>query len=266
RYNDWIFLILAYSVSTGLMVLFFGLFSNIVNNSQWNLNILVLPTFDHLKAISLFIIFLAGAGYLLFTIISLNMVLYKNPLKRKYGLKILIVFSVTIADYLGSIDLIYLIPFLAHFILLVAIITFRLYDNLFKLGLNTFLTFFFGCLVGAVITGAAAYQDIRKEEIQSKIKFANQVLLEEDVMAEFLIADVMSKVSEDVFIKKRLMDPSQSKEPIEQKIRKAYLINNFDQYDIFIRVFNRGGENVLNRDKLETLDDYRFRYMKSDLA
>lgn len=266
RYNDWIFLFLAYSVSTGLMVLFFGLFSNIVNNSQWNLNILVLPTFDHLKAISLFIIFLAGAGYLLFTIISLNMVLYKNPLKRKYALKILLVFSVPIAVYLGSIDLIYLIPFLAHFILLVAIITFRLYDNLFKLGLNTFLTFFFGCLVGAVITGAAAYQDIRKEEILSKIKFANQVLLEEDVMAEFLISDVMEKIKEDIFIKKRIMDPLQSKEPIVQKIRKAYMVNNFDHYDISIKVFNKGGENILNRESSETLDDYRFRFMKSDFA
>src|SRR5690606_24078047 len=163
KYSDWIFLILVYSISTALMAMFFSLFSNIVNNSQWNLNILDLPTFDHLKAISLVIIFLAGAGYLLFTIIGLNMVLYKNPLKKKYALDTLTVFSVPIAIYLGAIDLIYLIPFIAHFILLVAIISFKLYDNLFKLGLNTFLTFFFGCLVGAVITGAAAYQDIRKE-------------------------------------------------------------------------------------------------------
>ncbi|MEX2593427.1 MAG: ATP-binding protein [Anditalea sp.] len=266
KYNDWIFLILAYSLSTGLMALFFNLFSNIVNNSQWNLNILALPTFDYFKTISLFIIFLAGAGYLLFTIIALNMVLYKSRLKKQYALKILIAFSLPIVAFLAFIDLIYLIPFLAHFILLVSMITFKLYKNLFSLGLNTFLTFFFGCLVGAVITGAAAYQDIRKEEIQSKLKFANQILLEEDVMAEFLIADVMEKVNEDIFIKMRLMDPLQSKEPIEQKIRKAYMINNFDQYDISIKVFNKGGEDILNRENEEALDDYRFQYMKSDLA
>src|SRR5690606_3842873 len=188
KYKDWKLLLATYFLSTLLMVLYFSLFANIVNNSQWNLNILVLPTFDLFKGISLFIIFLAGALYLLFTIIGLNTVFYKNPIKKHYALNILIFFSLPVAIMLVCINLTYLIPFLAHFILLVSIISFNLYNNLFKLGLNTFLTFFFGCLVGAVITGAAAYQDIRKEEIQSKIKFANQVLLEEDVMAEFLIA------------------------------------------------------------------------------
>jgi signal transduction histidine kinase len=267
NYYDWIFLVLVFAVSTAFMALFFNLYSNIVNNSQWNLNIVALPAFDKYKAISLFVIFLAGASYLLFTIIGLNMVLYKRPMKKKYALQVLIFFSLPIAVFLTFIDLIFLISFLAHFILLVSIITFKLYKNLFNLGMNTFLTFFFGCLIGAVITGAAAFQDIRKEEIQSKVKFANRILLEEDVMAEFLIKDVMDKIQEDIFIKMRLTDPlQQSKEPIRQKIRKAYMINNFDQFDISIQVFNKGGDNILNRESNETLDDYRFQYMKSDLA
>src|SRR5690606_11478739 len=147
-------------------------FSNIVNNSQWNLNILSLPTFDHLKAISLVIIFLAGAGYILFTIIGLNMVLYKNPSQKPLALKVLTAFGLPVAVVLGIIDLVYLVPFLAHIILLVVVITFKLYNNLFKLRMDTFLTFFFGCLVGAIITGAAAYKDIQKEEVLSKEKFA----------------------------------------------------------------------------------------------
>lgn len=266
RYPHWIFLIMVYALSSGLMFFFFHLFSNIVNNSQWNINILALPSFDLFQGISLLIIFLAGAGYLLFTIIGLNMVLYKNPEKRKYALQTFIVFSFPIAVYLSFGNLIYLIPFLAHLILTLSIISFHLYDNIFKLGLNTFLTFFFGCLIGAVITGAASYEDIRKEAIQSKIKFANQVLLEEDVMAEYLISDVMEKVRDDIFIKKRIKDPLQSKEPIEQKIRKAYMVNNFDQYDVTISVFGKGGENLLTRENTEVLDDYRFMFMKSDLS
>lgn len=266
EYYDWIFLLLVYIFSTALMVVFFGLFSNIVNNSQWNLNILSLPTFDHLKAISLVIIFLAGAGYILFTIIGLNMVLYKNPSQKPLALKVLTAFGLPVAVVLGIIDLVYLVPFLAHIILLVVVITFKLYNNLFKLRMDTFLTFFFGCLVGAIITGAAAYKDIQKEEVLSKEKFARQILLRDDVMAEFFISDVMEKIREDIFIKKRLMDPLLSKEPIVQKIRKAYMINNFDQYDISIQVFNKGGENLLNREIEETLDDYRFQYMNSDYA
>jgi len=265
-YYDWVFLLLVYTLSTALMILFYNMFSNIVKNSQWNLNILALPTFDHLKAISLVIIFLAGAGYVLFTIIGLNMVLYKSPKQKTFALKLLVAFGSLIAVVLGFIDLVYLVPFLAHLILLIVIITFKLYNNLFKLRMDTFLTFFFGCLVGSIITGAAAYKDIQKEEILSKEKFAHQILMEDDLMAEFFISDVMGKVREDVFIKKRLMDPLLSKEPIVQKIRKAYMVNNFDQYDISIQVFNKGGENFLNRESEETLDDYRFQYMNSDYA
>lgn len=60
------------------MLLFFYLYVNIVENAQWNLNIAAIPTFDYLKAISLFVVFLGGAAYLLFSIIGLNMVLYKR--------------------------------------------------------------------------------------------------------------------------------------------------------------------------------------------
>src|SRR5690606_7220273 len=103
-YYDWVFLLLVYTLSTVLMILFFSLFSNIVKNSQWNLNILALPTFDHLKAISLVIIFLAGAGYVLFTIIGLNMVLYKNPSQKTFALKVLVAFGLSIAVVLSFID------------------------------------------------------------------------------------------------------------------------------------------------------------------
>lgn len=266
KYYDWLFLLLVYTLSTAMMVLFFGLYHNIVNNSQWTLTILSIPTFDFFKAISLIIIFLAGAGYILFTIIGLNMVLYRNRSRKSYALKVLVIFFLPIAIYLGFLDLVYLISFLAHIILLIVIITFQLYNNLFRLRMNTFLTFFFGCLVGSIITGAAAYQSFQKEEVQSKIRFAQQVLLKEDVMAEFFISDVMDKVAEDIFIKKRLIDPLLSKEPIIQKIKKAYMINNFDQYDISIELFNKGGENILDRGAGENLDDYRFRYMNSDYA
>src|SRR5690606_39381595 len=138
--------------------------------------ILALPDFDILIAISLIIVFLAGAGYILFTIIGLNLVLYKNPLGKAYALKVLVIFFLPIGSYLSFGDLVYMIPFLAHVILLIVIITFQLYNNLFRLRMNTFLTFFFGCLVAAIITGAAAYQNYQKEELQLKGKFAQQIL------------------------------------------------------------------------------------------
>ncbi|MDN3669759.1 ATP-binding protein [Echinicola jeungdonensis] len=266
RYYDWMFFLLAYFLSTVFLYLFFQLFTNIASNSQWDLNILAIPTFDYFKGISLFIIFLGGAGYLLFSIMAIRLVFYKSKSKKTYALKILILFAVPFILISGYYDFIYLIVFLAHFILLIAIVSFELYDNIFKLHLNTFLTFFFGCLVGAIITGAASYQDFRKQEIRSKVKLANQVLMENDVMAEFLLSDVMDRIREDLFIKNKMTAPFQSKIPIGQKIRKIHLNNYFDQYDLKVLVFNPKGEEILHRDREKNLDDYRFKYMNSDFA
>ncbi|WP_236252769.1 PAS domain-containing sensor histidine kinase [Echinicola sp. 20G] len=266
KYYEWFFYLLAYSLSTVFLFLFFKLFTNISNNSQWNLNILDVPTFDYFKVISIIILFLGGAAYLLFTIMSINLVFYQARAKRAYALKILILFSIPFLAVSAYFDFIYLVVFLAHFILLVAVITFELYDNVLKLQLNTFLTFFFGCLMGAVITGAASYQDFRKREIHSKEKVAEQVMMESDAMAEFLLSDVIDRLKDDLFIKNKMVDPSRSKEPIEQKIRKIYISNYFDQYDLKVMIYNVKGEDILNRESEEVLDDYRFRYMNSDYA
>ncbi|GGZ28176.1 hypothetical protein GCM10007049_21380 [Echinicola pacifica] len=266
KYFQWVFYVIAYVLSALFLFLFFRLFSNISNNSQWNLNILDIPSFDYFKVISILVLFFGGAGYLLFTLMSLNLVFYKARAKKAYALRVLMAISVPIMVALAWVDFIYLAVYVAHLILLVAIISFELYDNVLKLQLNTFLTFFFGCLVGAVITGAASYQDFRKREITSKVKLSDQILMENDVMAEFLLSDVMDRVKGDIFIRNRMKDPSRSKEAIVQKIRKIYISNYFDQYDLNIKIFNVNGEDLLQRSSELKLDDYRYRYVNSDYA
>ncbi|WP_194777091.1 sensor histidine kinase [Pararhodonellum marinum] len=266
NHPDWIFILATFLLSTALLLLFFNLYLNIVNNSQWDLNILAITGFDYLMLISMVIIFLGGAGYLLFTIVALNLVLYECPYPQRSIIWYMLGASIPLLGFLAYWDRIYFVVFLAHIILLLAIVSLKLYHNIFKLGFNTFLTFFFGCLMGAIITGAASYQNIRVKTIQSKEKFANQILLENDVMAEFLLGDIMDKISEDIFIKSSLTEPLQQKEPIVQKIKKIYIPNYFDQYELDVKVFNAAGEEVITRNAEDKLMDLRMKYMKSDLA
>ncbi|MEX2568731.1 MAG: ATP-binding protein [Cyclobacteriaceae bacterium] len=266
KYPFWILLVAAYSLATFLMGLFFGLFTNIVENAQWTLNIESIPDFDYFKAISLIVVFLGGAGYLLFSIIGLNMVLYKNPNNKTFPIKVLILFSAPLIVLFSFWDLTYLIAFLSHLILLVSIISFQLYYNLFKLGFNTFLTFFFACLVGAVITGSASYHHTRDSEIRSKEKFANYLLVENDLMTEFLLNDIISKIKEDIFIRNRIADPLFSKEPIERKVKRIYLNNHFDQFSQKVLIYNKSGQAFSNRDQSMSLDEYKEEYMNSDYA
>ncbi|SHM57637.1 His Kinase A (phospho-acceptor) domain-containing protein [Cyclobacterium lianum] len=266
KYAEWVHLTAAFLISTLLMFLFFFLYMNIVENAQWNLNIESIPGFNYLRAISLFVVFLGGAGYLLFTIITLNMVLYKKEEDILYPLKVLLLFSLPIIAILVFWNLILLISFIAHLILLVAIISFRLYDNLFKLEFNTFLTFFFACLVGAVITGAASFHHQRNEVVRSKLKFANNIMLDRDVMGEFLLEEIMDRIASDLFIKNRISDPLLSKGPIERKIKKIYLSGYFDQYSQEIVLYNASGQNISNKGEEPDLEEYKITYMNSDYA
>jgi two-component system nitrogen regulation sensor histidine kinase NtrY len=264
KYKRWHFYVLAYLVSTVLLVGFFSLYINILSNAQWDLNILSIPSFDYFKGISLLMVFLGSAGYLLFSIIALSLVLENQPFSKGYALKVLVLFSFPIVIGLSIINWIYLLVYLTHLIFLISIISFELHKNIFRLGLNTFLTFFFGCLISAIVTGIAAHQVYLERQIQSKLRFANQQLVENDVMAEFFLSDIMNRISEDIFIKNALTDPLQSKEPIERKIRRIHMTNYFDQYALRIRVFNPSGDNVLQRNDEEKLQDLRVNYVKSD--
>ncbi|HSI78639.1 MAG TPA: ATP-binding protein [Lunatimonas sp.] len=259
-------LVVVLILSTLLMVIFFELFLDIVKNSQWNLNIQSLPTFTYFHAISLIIVFLGGAAYVVFSIIGLNLVLSKNSLTKKRALNILLYLSFPIAIGLFYMDRVIMVAYLSHFVFIGAIITFDLYDNIFKLDLSTFMILFFGCFVGATITGAAAYQHARLESVSEKQKFANQVMIEDDLMGDYMMGEVMDNIRGDNFIINRLYDPSISKEPIGQKIKKIYLTNYLDQFSSAVMVFNRSGESLTRREQDHTLDEYRNLYMKSDYA
>ncbi|MFD2202194.1 ATP-binding protein [Shivajiella indica] len=266
RFSKWMFYVMVYTVSLLLLVIFYGLYINILSNSQWELNILSLPSLDYFKVISLFIIFIGASGYILFSILGLSLLLEENPEEKAYALKILVIFSTPIVAFLAFFNWIHLLAFLAHLIFLISIASFNLHRNIFKLGLNTFLTFFFACLVAAIITGIAAHDVFLKNQMQSKLRFGRQQLIENDVMAEFFLSDIMNRISEDLFIKNSLVDPFQSKEPIERKIRRIHMTNYFDQYALRIKVFNASGDNVLVRTDEETLESLRFSYVKSDFA
>ncbi|AFL86264.1 histidine kinase,HAMP domain-containing protein,histidine kinase [Belliella baltica DSM 15883] len=266
NFKEGTFILLAYLLSTILLALFYGLYINILSNSQWDLNILSLPSFDYFKMISLLIVFFGGTMYLLFSILGINLVLSSEKIERSQALRVLVYFSVPLGLALAYFNWVYLIAFLAHFILLVSIVSFELYKNVFKLGFNTFLTFFFGCLIGAVITGIASHQVYLERQLQAKERFGTQQLIENDVMAEFYLAGIMDRIKSDLFIKNTLIDPFQSNEAIDRKIRKIHLTNYFDQYDIDLKIFNAAGDNVLDRMDDVKLQDLRLKYIKSDFA
>lgn len=130
-------------------------------------------------------------------------------------------------------------------ILFVVLLITNLTASLSKLRYATFL-YFFSVVFATGLLGAVAIFNFENErEIDRKKKFASQFLLENDHMAEFLLAEVNDKIKNDVFIQSRMASPFLSKDIVESKIRQVYLNSYFDKYDVRIYLYNANGDTFI---------------------
>ncbi len=123
------------------------------------------------------------------------------------------------------------------------IMFYNLLDHFKEVNYIAFIYLFLGILVAtATITHAIDYfEKVRIED--NKERFADHFLIGNDVLAEFLLAEAIDNIQNDVFIKTRMFSPFMSnKNSIREKIKKVYLNRYFDRYDLKIRLFNRDGE------------------------
>ncbi len=258
-------LVLAVVTSTVFFVLIWYLPRNLIFNSQWVLDIRSIPTFDWFKGLSFLVLFLFGSVYVLLSLTLFSLLLSVRRDKRIYynylaaiGLPVLgiaLYFSIWLA-----------LVWLIHLFFLFSIIRFELFRNVFRLGLDTFLTFFYACLVTATVMGISTLKSEQERLILSKTRFANQNLIENDVMTEFFLGDIFSRIKSDLFIQNRIADPLLSKEPVETKIRRIYLDNYFDQFEVVIRVFGASGQQVHGPAEGAQLKELEQQFVKSDYA
>ncbi|WP_425637440.1 sensor histidine kinase [Algoriphagus yeomjeoni] len=260
-----VFFLFSFLVSSIGLYMIWSLPRDLMINSQWALDISSIPSFDWFKGISFFMLFLWGAVYVLLSLTMFSLLLEVNKHKKVYYKWIAIV-GLPIAAALFFFSLWGGTVWLIHLIFIVIIIRLELFKNAFKLGLDTFLTFFFACLVAAIIGGISTFQTEKSELIQSKNRFANQNLIENDVMTEFFLGEIFTRIKNDLFIQNRIADPLFSKDPIETKIRRIYLDNYFDQFEVQVRIFSSSGQQILGSSNSESLKDVQLEYIKSDYA
>ncbi|MDF2159204.1 HAMP domain-containing sensor histidine kinase [Algoriphagus sp. CAU 1675] len=236
---------------------------DLVRNSQWPLDISAIPTFGFFEGISFTVVFLWAAVYVLLGITLSSLLLEVRADKKEYfkglavlGFPVLILFLL-VDTWLG-------IAWFLHVVFLALTIKFSLFKNVFRLGLNTFLTFFFAGLITAGISGMAIFQTEKEQLIQAKTRFANQNLIESDVMTEFFLGEIFTRIKSDLFIQNRMADPLLSKDPIDAKIRRIYLDNYFDQFEVKVSLFSPTGQDYLNAMSGAGLKELRDKYIKSD--
>lgn len=238
---------------------------DIISNSQWALDISSIPSFNWFKAISFVILFIWGAIYVLLSLTLIRLMM-EVQVKKNELYKGLLILGLPVAAVIFVFSSWGGVIWLIHLLLFAFVIRFELFKNVFRLGFDTFLTFFFACLITAGICGISTFQTERNQLIQSKIRFANQNLIENDVMTEFFLSEIFTRIKSDLFIQNRISDPLLSKDPIETKIRKIYLDNYFDQFEVKVGIFSPSGQQLQGALDLGNLHDLRLKYINSDFA
>ncbi|HSF53545.1 MAG TPA: ATP-binding protein [Algoriphagus sp.] len=263
--NFQIGLILTILISTLFFALVWFLPRDLIFNSQWVLDIRSIPTFDWFKGLSFLILFLFGSVYALISL-TLFSLLFSVRRDKMIYYKFLGIVGLPILGIAFYLSFWLALVWLIHLFFLFSIIRFELFQNVFRLGLDTFLTFFYACLITATIIGVSTFQSERERLILSKTRFANQNLIENDVMTEFFLGDIFNRVKNDLFIQNRLADPLLSKDPVETKIRRIYLDNYFDQFEVVVRIYSASGQQLQGPAEGLELKDLRQTYVKSDYA
>ena len=103
---------------------------------------------------------------------------------------------------------------------------------------------FCGALIGSVAGALALYNHHRQINLIAKEHFANQMLIENDLVGEYLLSEAVEKIQQDPFIKSRFFSPFFNKEVVEQRIKRQYLTRYFDKYEANVHLFNVDGSLI----------------------
>jgi signal transduction histidine kinase len=110
-----------------------------------------------------------------------------------------------------------------------------------RISYGTFMYLFSALFATSVMGSLATHVFEHKEETTKKARFASQFLIENDLLAEYLLSEARENIKEDIFIQSRMSSPFMPKEIVKSKIRQVHLSNYFDKYDVRIYLYNSNG-------------------------
>ena len=230
------------------------------NNSTWSLDITAEIEFPFLKVICFLIFFVGVSCYFLVAHVVYMVAIKVN---RKNSVQLLSAYAAGVFVYM-TISLIVGDPF--FLIALINAVYFGLLSllqlppYLAKVRYNSFLYLFVAAMVCALLGGISIADFEKRRMIEDKHRFANQLLLKNDVLGEYLLTEIISGISDDAFILSKMKSPFSDKEDVKTKIKQVYIPSYFDKYDTEVSLFDTGGEPFDRNQKLVNFNFIKFYY------
>ncbi|MDN5202831.1 HAMP domain-containing sensor histidine kinase [Fulvivirgaceae bacterium BMA10] len=227
-------------------------FRTMYDNSQITFDITKSIDFSSfLRIVSLIIFFIYAITYF-----ALSHVVFKVFIRlNKYDLKAALVYLVIgglLFSLLGFFLGLHVVTIcLLNIFYVTALITLKLPKYLIRINYLTFIYFFVGAIMSAIMGAHAIYNFEKLREFTNKQNLGTQLITERDIQGEFLLSDVIDKVKNDVFIELTFTNLFTPKDIIRQKIKRKHLSGYFDKYDVEIYLFDQQGRPIENTKPLE---------------
>ncbi len=245
-------------ISGFILVIFFffsvyiiyKLLYSLSTHSQWSLDIsqgIFLSNFQWFS----YTIFIMSVVILVLISYVLNRLL-QRLYKNKFPQILVIILTAFIVfagiGFLFDQNLIYLSAITVAFIFFSYLIRINLIFKQFSY--KTFV-YILAVFIISSVAGTHAIEKVRKDEQQIRIeRFGEQLAQENDPLTEYFLAEANEKIQNDVFIRNRLFSPFGSKEIIKEKIRRIYLNNYLDRYEVNIFLFNSSGDPIISSESV----------------
>lgn len=225
---------------TGFYYVFYLLLM-LFTHGQWEMDITMSIDFPVFRVVSLLIFGILFSLFVIFSYIFAKLFLFINKDKKRPSWFIFILAALIPAALIYVNHNSFYGVLLTGVVFFISVLYFRFPKISFQPRYGSYFYLLFAGMACALIASYATFFDYQRKDSQNKQKFASQLLVKNDVLAEYLLNEINKLVVNDPFIHSRILNPFSNKEPIEQKIKRVYLGDYFDKYDVKIHVFDALG-------------------------
>ena len=224
-----------------LLSLFFLLFNSLNMHSQWTLDISRELNFHLLKITSYAIVTIAGVAYFLLSHVIFRIFnsKYQNRWKTAWTIYLAGAVLSIIVSILSGWDFLVISIITTFYFLVLYLFDFPRYIR--KIQYLTFVYFFVASLPLCMVGAYSVYRYQLKSLLLEKERLAGQLLVDRDMLTEYLLEEASDRIADDIFIQNRVINPYVSRVNIRHRIQRIYLNNHLEKYDVNVKLFNSQG-------------------------
>jgi signal transduction histidine kinase len=214
----------------------------IFHNSSIRLDISQSIFFDELRVIAFACVILGFVSSFIFCHVAVTYA--KHLINQVYFLAALTASVILFSGYAWLSNHDYTLPLVIAIGYILVLFATNLSSSLSKIGFVGFSYFLFAaCSYG--LLGAMSVRYFSQEATyKAQLRFANNSLINHDILGEFILFDAGKKIAEDIFIQSRFANPFLPKSGIRERVQQLYINPYFDRYEVNIYLYDVAGEAI----------------------